>query len=65
MLRVWRHHSLSITLLVVGAVLIAISLPFGPGQTFDIISMIGGSFLTVALYNLLSGPLREKNRPDA
>lgn len=60
----WRKHSLSITFFSGGCVLVAAALPFQEGTTFDIVSGFGMAFVTAALYNFASGPLREVNKPE-
>jgi hypothetical protein len=38
--------------------------PLENDRWFDIWSGLGAGTLTVALFNFLSGPLREKNKPE-
>lgn len=60
-----RNHSLSIVLGVSGTVLTAGAWLLDEGKGFDTVLTLGGGVLTVALYNLLAGPLKETNRPEA
>lgn len=62
--KLWRDHSLSITLVVIGAALMLVSIPLSEGTWFDLISQLGGSFFSVGCYNFLAGPLKERNRPE-
>ncbi len=59
-----RDHSLSVALLLLGTVILAVAIALPEGKPFDLVSGVGQGFLTGALINLLSGPLRERNRPD-
>jgi hypothetical protein len=60
-----RDHSLSITCLVMGVVCIMIAWPqYEEGRGWDLWLGFGHGFLTVALFGLLSGPLRERNKPE-
>lgn len=61
---IWRDHSLSVVLLGIGVAITLCCIPLREGTAFDLISGIGTSFLTGGLLNVLSGPLREVNRPD-
>lgn len=63
--RCWRDHSLSIVLFGIGATLTLGVIPLREGTAFDLLSGIGTAFLTGGIINLLSGPLRERNRPEA
>jgi thiol:disulfide interchange protein len=67
-MRIWRNHSLTIVLTVLGCGLTALAIwlvwPLELDRWFDILSGLGAGLLTVALFNLLSGPLREKNKPE-
>jgi thiol:disulfide interchange protein len=64
----WRNHSLTIVLTGLGLFLTVLALyfvwPLEPDRWFDILSGFGSGVLTVALFNWLSGPLREKNKPE-
>jgi hypothetical protein len=68
MLQLWRDHSLTIVLTALGIVLTLVSLlfvwPLDPDRWFDIFAGLGSGVLTVALFNWLSGPLRERNKPE-
>jgi hypothetical protein len=66
--RIWRDHSLTIILSIValGSTVIAVSFvwPLSPDRWFDLFSGIGAGFLTIAGFNWLSGPFRERNKPE-
>jgi predicted membrane channel-forming protein YqfA (hemolysin III family) len=66
--RLWRDHSLTIVLAVLGLTATAISMwcvwPLERDRWFDLLSSMGMGFLTVALWQWLSGPLKEVNRPE-
>jgi zinc transporter ZupT len=66
--RLWRNHSLTIVLTALGIALTALALcfvwPLEADRWFDILSGFGSGVLTVALFNWLSGPLREANKPE-
>ena len=64
MWRIWRDHSLSIVILALGTLAIGIALMFESGKIFDSIIGIGHGLLTVGLINILSGKLRERNKPE-
>lgn len=59
-----RDHSLSLALLVLGVTLTGLAIALPEGKAFDLVSGFGLGFLLGALINLMSGPLRERNRPD-
>ena len=65
MRRAWQNHSLTIVLAGLALLLMAPCIPLEAGEAWDTFMTLGGGCGTVALLNLLSGPLREKNRPDA
>jgi hypothetical protein len=65
----WRYHSLTIVFLILGLV------TYGAGiaghwlapewlETRDFLRNLGHGFFPLALYNMLSKPLREVNKPD-
>jgi hypothetical protein len=66
--RLWRDHSLSIVLTVFGFASTFIGAwfvwPLEAERWFDLSTGVGAGFLTVAAFNWLSGPLRERNRPE-
>lgn len=62
--RIWRDHSLSIVSTVIGTGLIVWAFRFDEGQVFDLLLGLGQGVLTAALVFILSGPLRERNRPE-
>lgn len=65
-MRRWcRDHSLSIVLLLTGWFVCMASIPLAEGTWFDLVSQTGGALFTAGLVNLLAGPLREVNRPEA
>lgn len=60
----WRDHSLTIVLGGLAILLMLPCIPLEPGEAWDTFMTLGGGCGTVALLNLLSGPFRERNRPD-
>ena len=62
--RYWRDHSLTIVLWSVGLLFLAAAFCFEPGQVFDFLLGLGHGAITVALFNTLAGPLRERNKPE-
>lgn len=68
MTRLWRNHSLTIVLTALGIALTAYAMwhvwPLDEARWFDVWSGLGAGTLTVALFNWLSGPLVERNRPE-
>jgi hypothetical protein len=64
-LRSWCwDHSLSLVGLGIGTVLNLVALPLPSGKAFDYLLTYGGSFTVVGLWGLLSGPLKEVNKPE-
>ncbi len=59
-----RDHSLSLALLALGTGITGLAIALPEGKAFDIVSGLGLGFLLGALVNILSGPLRERNRAD-
>ncbi len=64
MRNLWRDHSLTIVGFGIGTALLLAAIPFREGTTFDILSGVGGGVLGTAVIFALSGPLREKNKPE-
>jgi hypothetical protein len=64
MSKLWRDHSLSIVLSIIGVGLISIAMALQPGKMLDLLLGLGSSFATVAMVNLLAGPLVERNKPE-
>ena len=64
MARWWDDHSLTIVLVALGSGFMGLSLLPEPGKLYDFVLGLGHGCWTAALLNLLSGPLRERNRPD-
>jgi predicted membrane channel-forming protein YqfA (hemolysin III family) len=66
--RLWRDHSLTIVLAVLGLTATAISIvivwPIERDRWFDLVSSLGMAFLTVAVWQALSGPFVERNKPE-
>jgi len=66
--RVWQNHSLTVVLTFLGLSATALAVwyvwPLEADRWFDLLSGLGAGFLTVALFNWLSGPLRERNKPE-
>ncbi len=62
--RLWRDHSLTITLTAIGWVFLAWAWWLEEGTGFDVVVGVGHGALTGALLYWLSGPLREKNKPE-
>jgi hypothetical protein len=66
--KLWECHSLTIVLTVLGLVAtclaVALVWPLEADRWFDLLSGLGAGFLTVALFNWLSGPLVERNKPE-
>jgi hypothetical protein len=66
--RLWRDHSLTIVLAVLGLTATAISMwivwPIERDRWFDLVSGVGVALLTVALWQWLSGPFVERNKPE-
>jgi hypothetical protein len=60
----WRDHSLSVTTIGSGVVLVGASIPLREGTAFDILSAVGVGLATAGLVFALSGPLCERNRPE-
>ena len=60
--RCWRDHSLTI----IGAGFMALAWPFRPseGVAWDYVIGLGHGTLAVALYNVLAGYWRERNKPE-
>jgi thiol:disulfide interchange protein len=67
-IKCWRDHSLTIVLTLLGLLLTGLGVwhvwPLENDRWFDIWSGLGAGTLTVALFNWLSGPLRERNKPE-
>lgn len=59
-----RNHSLSLMLVATGLALMLVSIPLAEGTWFDLVSQIGGGFLTAGIINLAAGPLKETNKPE-
>ena len=64
LLKIWRNHSLTIVMWTLGSILTAVSFAFEPGRVFDLLLGLGAALITVALFGTLSGPLRERNKPE-
>ena len=65
MIQLLRDHSLSLTCLTLGTLCIVMAWPYYElSRWWDVWLGFGHGFLTVALFNLLSGPLRERNKPE-
>jgi hypothetical protein len=64
MTRIWRDHSLTIVLAGVAVVFLLACVPVEPGKWCDFLMGFGHSTAGVATLNFLSGPLRERNRPE-
>jgi hypothetical protein len=47
-----------------GLAFLILAFRFEPGRVFDLFLGLGLGLLTVALFNTLSGPLRERNKPE-
>ena len=62
--RIWQDHSLSVVNTVVGIALIVLAFQFEEGRWFDLFLGLGQGVLTAGLVFILSGPLRERNKPD-
>jgi hypothetical protein len=66
--KMWECHSLTIVLTGLGLVLSALATafvwPLEADRWFDLLSGLGAGFLTVALFQWLSGPLVERNKPE-
>lgn len=62
---VWRDHSLTVALTIIGSILFTIALPLGEGRWFDFWLGLGHGCWTATLLNVLAGRLRERNRPEA
>ena len=61
----WRDHSLSLTCLAIGVAFMVFAFAFDrDGPWWDVVLGIGHGFLTVGGFGLLSGPLRERNKPE-
>lgn len=64
----WRDHSLTIIVWAIGIGLTGWAIwliwPLEPKDWFDVLTGLGAGVLTVALFNVLSGPFREVNKPD-
>lgn len=60
----WEGHSLTIVLVLLGAILFGVALPLREGTWFDYWLGLGHGCWTGALVNSLAGPFRERNRPD-
>ena len=62
----WLHdHSLSLACLATGIACIVIAWPYyEEGRGWDFWLGLGHGFLTVGGFGLLSGPLRERNKPE-
>lgn len=60
----WRDHSLTIISTALGVGFLAIAIPFREGTTFDVVSGMGHAALSIALLGALSGPFRERNKPE-
>ena len=63
-MNLWRDHSLSIVLAVVGVVCIVAAFRLEPGKWFDLWLTFGGGLLTVSLFYAAAGFLKERNRPE-
>ena len=63
-MKLWRDHSLTIVLWSFGLVCTATAFCFDEGKVFDLFLGLGLGVITVALFNTLSGPLRERNKPE-
>ena len=62
--RCWRDHSLTVVLWGFGLSFMAAAFLFEPGRVFDLMLGLGHGAITVALFNTLAGPLRERNKPE-
>jgi hypothetical protein len=64
-LQFWRDHSLTITCWGGGATVMGLALLFDRDtKLWDVAVELAGGMLTVALFNSLAGPLKEKNKPE-
>lgn len=65
MRKIWRDHSLSVVLCVIGLGFLAVALSFEPGtQVWDILLGFSQGTLTVTLFYGLAGCFRERNKPE-
>ncbi len=64
MTQLWRDHSLSIVLVLSGAGFCVLAWMLEPGKVFDTLLTLGGGLLTVAVFYIAAGSLREKNKPE-
>jgi hypothetical protein len=64
LLELWRDHSLTITLLALGTVIVGLSQLLPEGKGFDTVLGIGHGALTGGLLFWLQGPLREVKKPE-
>lgn len=64
----WRDHSLTIFLTLLGIVCTVVGIwyvwPLDNDRKFDLWTGAGLGIGIIALFNWLSGPLREKNKPE-
>jgi len=58
--RLWRDHSLTIVLVMIGGFCFALALV----HSWDFWLGLFHACIGVALLNLLAGPFRERNRPE-
>jgi hypothetical protein len=63
-LSLWRGHSLSIVLGVIGVASTLTAFQFPEGKWFDLFLGVGQGCLTVVLFYGFAGYLREKNKPE-
>ena len=62
--QVVKDHSLSLACMGMGCVCFAGGVDFDEGQGWDMWLGLGHGFFTVGGFGLLSGPLRERNKPE-
>lgn len=62
--RLWRDHSLTVTLAALGSILLGASLLLPGANWWDVLSGLALALLAGALVNGLAGPLHERNRPE-
>ena len=65
MIQLWRDHSLTIVLVVIGVACLGIALWHDRDHRgWDIWLGLFHAAVGIALLNLLAGPFRERNKPD-
>ena len=66
--RFWHDHSLSIILTILGLMLTAAGVwyvwPLDEDRIWDLLTGAGLGVGIIALYSWLSGPFRERNKPE-